>query len=94
LSSIVAGGAVAAATAPPCLFESFSNCGANFWFELLLLGGCDSNCPAVFVPYFFFSYAFDLPGGAIFERASEPTFRLFWQYLRFSTPVFIGGRVA
>jgi len=94
LCRVFIGGAFALAKAPPSSAITFSHSGAIRWFVRYSLGGCGSNCPATFVLFFFFFQAFNLPGGAIFERASEPTFLLFWQYLWFSTFFFIGGRVA
>jgi len=94
LGSIGAGCAVAIATAQPCVGYSFANSGLLPLFVQLMPGGCDSNCPAWFVLFFFSFRSFNLSGGAIFERASQPTSRFFCPYLRCSTSFFIGGRVA
>jgi hypothetical protein len=94
LRATFGGGAVAIATAPPCLFDMFGSSGFLCLFVLSMLGGCDSNCPAWFVLFFFFFRAFNLSGGAIFERASQPTSRILCLNLRCSTSFSIGGRVA
>jgi hypothetical protein len=94
LRATLGGGAVVLATLQPCVVDSFAYSGLLLLFVHLMLGGCDSNCPAWFVPFFFFSWAFIHSGGAIFERASQPTSRFLWLCLWVTTTFYFGGRVA